>query len=177
MKLTRENITEYVGRFLDGRTSCAEEQALYEYFRNENIPEEWNYLRDAFAYFESGMREEDAAESLPEVTSPQPLRRSGMAAWCSPRIVARWCVAASATIMAAAGTWLAVSSDSNATDLATSLYDGSYVILNGEYCNDIETMDYQIDIAMERAAIMETKAARLLAMTDKQQQNQTKQYN
>lgn len=166
MKLTRENIEEYVERFLDGRTTCAEEQALYDYFRSETVPAEWEYLREAFAYFESGMSEEAAADCHPYTPVQQPLRRSGMAAWRPPRRAVRWCAAASAAIVAAAGTWIAISSHSDARGFK-SPYDGSYMILNGEYCNDIETMDYQIDIVLERAAIMETKAAQLLAIADR----------
>lgn len=172
MKLTRENIEEYVERFLDGRTTCAEEQALYDYFRSETVPAEWEYLREAFAYFESGMSEEAPAEDSTRMPVQQPLRRSSMAAWRPPRRVVRWFAAASAAVVAAAGTWIAVSSQSDAT-VFKSPYDGSYMIFNGEYCNDIETMDYQIDIALERAAIMETKAAHLLAIADRQSECKT----
>ncbi len=167
MKLTRKNIEEYIERFLDGRTTCAEERALYEYFRNEDIPSQWEYLRKAFEYFESGMRE--AADEVQLAEQPQqPRRRSGMAAWRRPHRALRWCAAASAAIIAAAGTWIAVSHHENAADSAESLYAGSYMILNGEYCNDIEAMDYHIDIVMERAEIMEIKAARLLAIAERQ---------
>lgn len=165
MKLTRENIEQYIERFLDGRTTCAEEQALYDYFRNENIPPEWEYLRDAFAYFESGMREEEMG--MPALRPARlTLPRSGMVSWLTARKAARWFAAASITAMAATGIWLGISSDTAVTDGMTSLYDGSYVILNGRYCNDIETIDYQIDIALERAEVMTIKAERLLAAAD-----------
>lgn len=166
MKLTRENIEEYIERFLDGRTTCAEEQALYEYFRREDIPSEWEYLREAFAYFESGMRAEDPADMPASEPQQRPVRRSGIASWRPPRKAARWCAAASVAIIAATVAWLGISSDVATADGIRSSYEGSYVILNGEYCNDIELMDYQIDIALERAEIMETKAERLLAMAD-----------
>jgi len=173
MKLTRKNIEEYIERFLDGRTTCAEERALYEYFRNEDIPSEWEYLRKAFDYFENGMREEKTGEVSFAEPARQPKRRSGMAAWRPPRKAARWCAAASAAIIAATGTWIAVSHDEGAANDVESLYDGSYMILNGEYCNDVEEMDYHIDIAMERAEIMEIKAARLLAMAERQTNSKT----
>lgn len=166
--MTHENIREYVERFLDGRTTCAEEQALYDYFRNENIPPEWEYLRDAFAYFESGMEGDEAFGTCEVRALQRPLLRSGIVSRLSLRKAARWCAAACVVIMAATGLWLGISSDGTATEGMPSLYDGSYMILNGKYCNDIEMMDYQIDIAMERAEIMEIKAERLLAAADRQ---------
>ena len=49
---------------------------------------------------------------------------------------------------------------------AGSIYEGSYVLFDGVYCNDVDVLHYQIDIAMTRAEIMETKAERLLALAD-----------
>lgn len=168
MKLTRENIEEYVERFLDGRTTCAEEQALYEYFRTRSIPPEWEYLRDAFAYFENGMRQQAVAgDTMPAAAGgdPAPGESGDGTRRRSLRRLPLWSAAASVAAAAVVCAWLlAPTHEEMPGGTGVSIYEGSYIILNGEYCNDIETMDYHIDIAMERAEVMAIKADRLLAM-------------
>ncbi len=60
MKRKNENIELLIERFLDGRTTCAEERTLYDYFRTAQIPAEWEYLREAMRYFEHGIGACDA---------------------------------------------------------------------------------------------------------------------
>ena len=36
--ITKKNVRNYIEKFLDGETSNAEEQALYDFFKNEDVP-------------------------------------------------------------------------------------------------------------------------------------------
>ena len=74
-------------------------------------------------------------------------------------------VAASLVCTLAAATWVLLSSMPGGGETG-SIYDGSYVLFDGVYCNDVDALHDQIDIAMTRAEIMETKAERLLALAD-----------
>jgi len=64
MKQDYERIEELIERFFEGQTSNEEEQELYAFFSNENIPEYLIPYRQVFAYFESGIKEEDAVSKL-----------------------------------------------------------------------------------------------------------------
>ena len=70
-------------------------------------------------------------------------------------------VAASLVCTLAAATWVLLSSMPGGGETG-SIYDGSYVLFDGVYCNDVDALHDQIDIAMTRAEIMET----LLALAD-----------
>lgn len=70
------DIAELVEKFLDGRTSNAEEQELYTWFRTHEVPEEWLPLKDMFAWYEEGMPEEKvAAKPAQQRATIIPLRR------------------------------------------------------------------------------------------------------
>ncbi len=166
MKRKNENIELLIERFLDGRTTCAEERTLYDYFRTAQIPAEWEYLREAMRYFEHGIGACDAgvlpaggggAERRParQAVASSALRRRRMLP----------AVAASLVCTLAAATWVLLSSMPGGGETG-SIYDGSYVLFDGVYCNDVDALHDQIDIAMTRAEIMETKAERLLALAD-----------
>lgn len=47
------NITRWVERFLDGDTTCAEENELYRYFSRRNLPAEVEQYREMFAWYSS----------------------------------------------------------------------------------------------------------------------------
>jgi hypothetical protein len=64
MKKDYERMEELIERFFEGQTSNKEEQELYAFFSDENIPEHLTSCRQVFAYFESGAKEEDAASKL-----------------------------------------------------------------------------------------------------------------
>lgn len=59
MKVTKDNVEQFIGRFMEGETSNAEEAALYKFFREENIPEKLKMYKPMFAYFEGGLKREE----------------------------------------------------------------------------------------------------------------------
>lgn len=52
---TRKEMERLMSRFMDGLTTLDEEERLARYFRQADIPEEWNAWREMFAYFDEGM--------------------------------------------------------------------------------------------------------------------------
>lgn len=63
MKVTKENVEQFIGRFMEGETTNEEEAALYEFFQEEDIPEKLRMYKPVFAYFAGGMRKEDLPSS------------------------------------------------------------------------------------------------------------------
>lgn len=59
-KINHQNATQWVERFLDGETSCAQEQEIYAYFRRSDIPAELEQYREMFAWYAGGMNEESS---------------------------------------------------------------------------------------------------------------------
>jgi len=53
--LEKEKIRRLIEKFMDGRTSTDEEQWLAEYFRTEEVPQEWTDYGEMFAFFDRGM--------------------------------------------------------------------------------------------------------------------------
>lgn len=167
MKLENENIELLIERFLDGRTTCAEERVLYDYFRTAQIPDEWEYLREAMSYFEQGIGACDAGVLPADAEGAErcPARRAVSSSALRRRRMLP-AVAASLVCSLAAATWVLLSSMPGDAEDAGSIYEGSYVFFDGVYCNDVDALREQIDIAMTRAEVMETKAERLLALAD-----------
>lgn len=54
-KYNETYIKELIEKFMAGRTSLEEERLLDDYFRTEEVPEEWADYQKMFAYFDDGM--------------------------------------------------------------------------------------------------------------------------
>jgi hypothetical protein len=50
-----KQIEKLLARFFDGATTGEEERTLYHFFRQEEIPAEWEPYRDMFDFFEQGI--------------------------------------------------------------------------------------------------------------------------
>ena len=50
-----ENIKKMVERFLDGETTTAEEQMLYDYFAADVVPKELRPYQEMFRWYAGGM--------------------------------------------------------------------------------------------------------------------------
>ena len=74
MKNRDRDIAELVEKFLDGRTTNAEERELYVWFRTHEVPEEWEPLRRMFAWYEAGMPDE-SVKAVADVRSARPQSR------------------------------------------------------------------------------------------------------
>lgn len=150
----REHIGQLVEKFLDGRTTNAEERELYAWFRSNDVGEEWAEFKAMFAWYETGMPEQ-VAEQKPqlELRASRPERRG---LWIAVGAVA--CVAAS--LVVALMVWLTFD-NSQHNDL--SIYAGSYIVDGGVRYDNIEDIENDIEEMLERAERIEQSADELIA--------------
>lgn len=127
------NISQWVERFLDGETTCAEEQELYRYFSNRDLPADMEQYREMFAWYRSLGAGND--ETLLESTTGTAdkgikarLLRISPWQWIS--------VAASIAVLIAIGF---IFRHSGVSDLSEEYmaYEGSYIIRDGKKITDL----------------------------------------
>lgn len=63
MNLTKDNIEEYIARFMEGETTNDEERAIYRFFRSEEVPAHLKKYTPMFAWYEEGMPQEPSAHA------------------------------------------------------------------------------------------------------------------
>ena len=126
MEITNKNIEEYIHRFMEGETTNAEEQAIYRFFQEGDIPTHLKPYSDMFAWYEEGMPEEKLPKPMPQPIwkrIPFQVRSMGIAA----------------ILVVAIGLGIMLSfNNNNQEDWAC--YEGSYVEVNGQRITDIKTI-------------------------------------
>lgn len=143
-------IEALVEKFLDGRTTNAEEQELYAWFATADVPDEWTDLKAMFAWYREGMPETTSlVESAPKPKSrfSLSLRRGVMA------ISTAVAVAVVAVLM-----W--------PSSHKVNIYEGSYIIESGDYCDNIEYIQEDIEALLQRADDIERRSDELLALAE-----------
>ena len=126
MEVTKNNIEEYIRRFMEGETTNAEEQAIYRFFRTEEVPEHLKPYTEMFTWYEEGMPEEELSKP-----KTQPLWK---------RIPLEiWSTGIAAMLVIGIGLGIVLSFD-NAPCEEWACYEGSYVEVNGKRITDIETI-------------------------------------
>lgn len=156
-----KHIYDLVEKFLDGRTSNAEERELYAWFRENEVPAEWQELRAMFEWYEAGMPEINNAHS--DQLSEQPTPDTQHTATSRPRRRVRmWLTGAAITAAAsiAALLWL------TPTTPTIDIYEGSYIIEAGVMCDNSESIRQDIEELLMRADEIERHAENLLALAD-----------
>ena len=139
-------IADLVEKFLDGRTTNAEEQELYTWFRTHEVPEEWLPLKDMFAWYEEGMPEEKVAvKPAPQRATIISLRR-----WLQ---VADGCAAVLAIVLLLFRDGNEEVANHSESDMGTN---ETLIVAD---------MDYDDDL-MRRADILEQQAYDLLTWAD-----------
>ena len=150
----KKHIEQLVEKFLDGRTTNAEERELYAWFRSNDVGEEWAELKAMFAWYEAGMPEQKAEETPHiELRAPRPERRG---LWIAVGAVA----GIAASVVVALTMWLTFD-NSQHNDL--SIYAGSYIVEGGVRCDNIEDIEGDIEALLERAELIEQSADELIA--------------
>ena len=126
MILTRENIEEYITRFMEGETTNEEERAIYHFFRSEEVPEHLKVYAPMFAWYEEGMPEKQAVVTL---KTPRRFRLP----------VEIWCIGIAATIavVVGLGTLLFWDKDNNELD-EWACYEGSYIEVRGKRITNVK---------------------------------------
>lgn len=150
----KKHIEQLVEKFLDGRTTNAEERELYAWFRSNNVGEEWAELKAMFAWYEAGMPEQKAEETPHiELRAPRAERRG---LWLAVGAVA----GVAASVVVALTVWLTF--DKN-QDNGLSIYAGSYIVEGGVRYDNIEDIEGDIEAMLERAERIEQSADELIA--------------
>lgn len=156
-----KHIYDLVEKFLEGRTSNAEERELYAWFRENEVPAEWQELRAMFEWYEAGMPEINNAHSGQLSEQPTPVTQH--TATSRPRRRVRmWLTGAAITAAAsiAALLWF------TPTTPAIDIYEGSYIIEAGVMCDNSESIRQDIEELLMRADEIERHAENLLALAD-----------
>lgn len=126
MEVTKNNIEEYIHRFMEGETTNAEEQAIYRFFRTEEVPEHLKPYTEMFTWYEEGMPEE-------ELSKPK-----AQTLW--KRIPLEiWSTGIAAMLVVGIGLGIVLSFGDNQHE-DWSCYEGSYVEVDGKRITDIETI-------------------------------------
>ena len=156
-----KHIYDLVDKFLEGRTSNAEERELYAWFRENEVPAEWQELKAMFEWYEAGMPEINNAHSGQLSEQPTPVTQH--TATSRPRRRVRmWLTGAAITAAAsiAALLWL------TPTTPTIDIYEGSYIIEAGVMCDNSESIRQDIEELLMRADEIERHADSLLALAD-----------
>ena len=126
MEVTKNNIEEYIRRFMEGETTNAEEQAIYRFFRTEEVPKHLKPYTEMFTWYEEGMPEEELSKP-----KTQPLWK---------RIPLEiWSTGIAAMLVVGIGLGIVLSFGDNQHE-DWSCYEGSYVEVDGKRITDIETI-------------------------------------
>ncbi len=126
MKRKNENIELLIERFLDGRTTCAEERTLYDYFRTAQIPAEWGVSERGDALLRAWYRRMRCRCAARGCGGEEAERRPARQAVASSALRRRRmlpAVAASLVCTLAAATWVLLSSMPGGGETG-SIYDG-----------------------------------------------------
>ena len=156
-----KHIYDLVEKFLEGRTSNAEERELYAWFRENEVPAEWQELRAMFEWYEAGMPEINNAHRGQLSEQPTPVTQHTVTS--RPRRRARmWLTGAAITAAASISAllWL------TPTPPAIDIYEGSYIIEAGVMCDNSESIRQDIEELLMRADEIERHANSILALAD-----------
>jgi hypothetical protein len=146
-------IEDLLERFFDGETSNEEEQALYCFFAQEDIPLHLRRYKPVFGYFANGLEKEidqlpkESAEPLEQLRHATPKRRLRIAVG----------VVASLLVLLTAGLLFFRKAD------AFDPYEGSYIVRNGVRITDISIIKPELEATVCKALLQEEKANRLFS--------------
>ncbi len=127
------NISQWVERFLDGETTCAEEQELYRYFSRRDLPAGMEQHREMFAWYSSlgaGNNEKLLENATGKADKSIKARLLRMRPW-------QW-ISVAASIAVLIAIWFTFR-PSGASDLSEEYmaYEGSYIIRDGKKITDL----------------------------------------
>jgi hypothetical protein len=114
--INEQEIQQLIERFLEGETSNAEEQTLYDYFSGENVAENLESYREMFQWYAAGMPEKKT----------NPAKRSYI----------RW-FAIAASLLLLVGIGFGVQQYQKQQE-QYAIYEGSYIIRDGKKITDIK---------------------------------------
>lgn len=127
--MNKDKIMELlVDKFLDGATTNAEEQQLYEYFAGNNVARRLRKYTPMFGWYAGGMKGQ-----LPDIWDAACKCRKARTRWI------RAAVSTAAAILLIAGVTVAYV-QYRQTQRLYATYEGSYIVRNGKKITDIKSI-------------------------------------
>lgn len=142
MEDNNKSIEVLLERFFEGQTSAAEEEQLYRFFAEEEVPASLLRYKSLFAYFETGIKEELAEQAV----SVRHMQRSKWLLW---------------TGIAAAVLLLILLSPFVHSQKSFDPYEGSYIVRNGVRITDLDIIRPELDATVRYALEQEKKMERI----------------
>jgi len=155
MKQDYKRIEELIERFFNGQTTNEEEQELYDFFSGGNVPEHLLPYRPVFAYFETGIKEEDAVSKL-FLNANDTNSRKYYTVDKNKKIRIWASIAASILILISFGTYHFT------REKEFNPYEGSYIIRNGVKITDPKIVIPEIEKTIYFVQQQEKKQKELL---------------
>lgn len=169
--ITKQNIEYYLERFFEGETSNGEEKALYLFFRQSNLPKEYEQYREIFSYFENSLEENlpkiDNIKTLESSTSIFRLRVKKY------RLFFHRIAVSAAIIILIAGGYIGYVSYQNQQFYAQ--HEGSYMIVNGKLITDIKILKPHIKASIVIARKLHEEAGQIVKEQEIEQRKLEKQ--
>lgn len=153
-----KQIEPLLERFFEGATSNEEEQRLYAFFSQEEVPEHLERYKAVFAYFEAELPGEIREQPDEPATPPRHIRRRHR--------LGRWGSVAAVALVLLSIPFL--------KDRISPFdpYEGSYIIRNGERITDMERIRPELEATVRLALQQEKKADDLLlSLTEQERQH------
>lgn len=130
IEINDTNITQWVERFLDGDTTCAEEQELYRYFTQPEIPVEVEKYREMFTWYNSLNPDVQTISSDRETTTNSKVSILRLRPW-------QWISAAAAIALLFTLGFIFRPTQPVGLSEEYLAYKGSYIIRDGKKITDL----------------------------------------
>lgn len=126
--INHNNYEDYVKRFLAAETTLAEEQELYKFFRQPDLPPMAEQLRPMFGWY----------AELPDTAT----RSNNTRRLIRLKIWHRWSIAASLALLLGIGAFLQFNPLRSASDINPEYlaYEGSYIMRDGKKITDLSVV-------------------------------------
>ena len=148
MKEKNDSIETLLERFFEGQTSNEEEQQLYLFFKQKDMPEELVRLKPVIDYFENGLANECENPTLnaplPIVNCPLSIVNSPSAHSTKKKQWILWSSIAASFLIILCTTFFFL----NKTDSFDPL-EGSYIIRNGVRITDLDLIRPELEATLQ----------------------------
>jgi len=167
MKEDYLKIKNLLERFFEGQTTNDEEQLLYDFFRRDDLPDEWLQYKPVMKYFESGLADEIVDS---EQTDMPPLQIEKKNVISLAKMRKHWITwsGIAASILLILFTTLYLFTDNDPVDP----FAGSYIIRNGVRITDLDLIRPELEAAVQKGLKMEQETDRLFEQLSQFDDNQ-----
>lgn len=147
-----KDIEKLIDSFFDGNTTCEQEQKLYTFFSQPDVPDHLVQYRPVFEYFEKGMADECELPVQPvhkaETPASLPVKKKNFMFWTS--------IAACFLIIAAGISFYIYNTRS------FNIYEGSYIVRNGKRITNPDEIQNELERTIRYVNLQQEQAERLI---------------